>query len=690
MMHSVLLAATAASLPTPHSDEGMWLYNHPPRQRLQERYGFNPTDAWLEHLQKSSVRFNSGGSGSFVSEDGLVLSNHHVGADALQKLGDKSHNYLRDGFHARTLADEKPCHDLELNVLMEIEDVTERVNAAVPSGLSAEEAFRARRKVMAEIEKQSLERTGLRSDVVTLYQGGQYHLYRFKRYTDIRLVFAPEQQIAFYGGDPDNFEYPRFDLDICLFRVYENGKPIKAPHFLSWSKAGAADGELTFVSGHPARTDRLLTLGETEYMRDVQYPTALAWLHRREVLLTAWGERSAENARRAHEDLLHIQNSRKAREGGLAGLQDPAFLTSKQAGEQKLRDAVNRDDRFTEARSAWDRIAGAQSVIRQHATRYRLLETAQGFTSQYFTIARTLLRAAEERGKPDGERLREFRESNRPSLELDLFSTRPIYDDYEQLQLADALTWLAEQLGYTDPIVQQALAGQAPRERAASLVANTRVKEVARRRELYTGGQAAVDAAKDPMIELARLIDPAAREVRKAMETQDEIKRQAHGQLARARFAIEGTSTYPDATFTLRLSYGQVKGYEENGKSIPAQTTFAGLYQRWADQQGREPFDLPPRWLQKRKALNPATPFNFISTADIIGGNSGSPVVNRAGEFVGIIFDGNLQSLVLDFYFTDHQARALAVHSSAIIEALQKVYGAKSLAAELTSGKRKS
>jgi len=688
-MQTVLLAAATMSGGSAHSDEGMWLFNNPPRHILRERYGFEPSNAWLEHLQKASVRFNSGGSGSFVSEDGLVASNHHVGADALQKFGDKDHNYLRDGFHARTLAEEKQCHDLELNVLMSIEDVTGRVNAAVTADLSAEEAFLARRKVMAQIEKESLDTTGLRSDVVTLYQGGLYHLYRFKRYTDVRLVFAPEQQVAFFGGDPDNFEYPRYNLDICFFRVYENGKPAKVPHALRWSKAGAADGELVFVSGHPGRTDRMLTVAELEYLRDVQYPYTLQLLHRREVVLEAWGQRNAENARKVRDDLFGVQNSRKAREGGLAGLLDPAFIASKQAAEQKLRAAVSADARFQEARDAWDRIAAAQAVIAEHARMYRLLEAGHGFNSEWFGVARTILRAAEEHPKPDGERLREFRDSNRESLELDLFSTRPVYDDYVQVRLADSLTWLVEQLGYSNPLVQRVLDGKSPRQRALDLVRGTTVKDVARRKALYNGGKSVVDAASDPMIDLARSIDTEARALRKTLETQDEIKRQAHAQIAKARFAIDGASTYPDATFTLRLAFGQVKGYEEAGRHVPFQTTFAGLYQRWKDQQGLPPFDLPPRWLKRKSALNLDTPLNFVCTADIIGGNSGSPVVNRAGEFVGIIFDGNIQSLVLDFYFTDDVARAVSVHSSAILESLRRVCGAKALADELVAGRLK-
>jgi Peptidase S46 len=694
-----LLVVLAITMNAPmHADEGMWLFNAPPLKQLKEKYQFEPTPQWLEHLQKASVRFNSGGSGSFVSANGLVMTNHHVGADTLHKISDPQHNYLKDGFYAKNLADEIKSTDLELNVLISIEDVTARVNGAVKSGMTGEQASGARNAAIAAIEKESREKTGLRSDVVTLYQGGAYHLYRYKRYDDVRLAFAPEQQIAFFGGDPDNFEYPRYDLDICIFRVYENGKPAKIDHFLKWNSQGPRDGELIFVSGSPGKTDRSLALDELADMRDRLLPYLLGMFNRREVLELAYSGRSIENARKARDDLFGNQNNRKRYNGYLAGLLDPQIWSALVAREQKLRDAIGRDPELRSALGAYDRIRNAQAEIAKIAPLYNYLETERPRTTTYrppralvgnlFKYARMLVRAVNERAKPNSERSPEFRDSARDSLELELFSTEPIYDDYEIVRLTDSLTDFATRFGPDDPMVKKVLAGKSPHERAVELVTGTKLKDVAVRKDLYKKDAAALQAAHDPMIDLARLIDSPARDARKSYDAQEEIKKQAYAEIAKARFAIEGTSTYPDATFTLRLSYGTVRGYEHDGKPIPAFTDFAGLYQRAAEHDYRPPFDLPKRWLDRKANLNLSTHFNFVSDADIIGGNSGSPVVNKANEFVGIIFDGNVQSLVLDCTYTDTQARAISVDSAAIIEALRKVYDAGDLADELEGAKK--
>lgn len=672
----------------------MWLFNNPPLQQFKETYQFEPTAQWLEHLQKSSVRFNSGGSGSFVSANGLVITNHHVGLDTLAKVSSEKNNYVRDGFYAKSPKEEVKATDLELNVLMSIEDVTARVNAAVQTGMSPDDAAKARGNAIALIEKESKDASGMRSDVVTLYQGGVYNLYRYKRYDDVRLVFAPEEQIAFYGGDPDNFEYPRFDLDICIFRAYENGAPAKIEHFLKWNVKGPADGELTFVSGHPGRTDRQQTVSELADARDVEVPYLLSMYHRREVLLGAFGGRSFENARRVQQDVRGIENNRKRYDGYLAALLDPEVWSAIEQREQTLRDAMNESAEFKGTLAAYDRVIQAQEATAKVLPVYHYFETNRGragatyrapraFYSTLFKYARRLLRAADERPKPNGARFPEFRDSNRESLELDLFSTEPVHADVEQVTLADSLTDMATAFGFEDPLVQQVLAGKSPVARAAELVKGTKLTDPANRKQLYEGGASALAAAKDPMIELARIVDGPARAARTTFEAQDETKQQAYAEIAKARFAIQGTSTYPDATFTLRLSYGPLRGYEENGKQVSPLTDFAGLYQRATEHNNQPPFDLPKRWIDRKSKLNLNTPFNFVSTADIIGGNSGSPVVNKANEFVGIIFDGNIQSLVLDCIYTEKQARAVSVNSAAITEALRKVYDATALADEL-------
>jgi hypothetical protein len=687
-IHGVILmiATTCLSPLGASADEGMWLFNDPPKQLLKDRHSFTAGDDWYLHLQRASVRFNSGGSGSFVSADGLVMTNHHVGVDGLQKLSTKERDLVELGFYAKTLAEEVRCMDLELNVLQSIEDVTARINAAVTTGMSPAEANQARRAVMNTVEKESLDATGLRSDVVTLYHGGLYHLYRFKKYTDVRLVFAPEKKIAFFGGDPDNFEFPRYDLDICFFRAYENDKPAKIEHYLAWSPRGAGDGELIFVSGHPGRTDRLDTMAHIEFLRDRVFPNTMRKLFRREVILTAYSGESRESARRAQDDLFGIQNSRKARLGMLAGLQDPAIMGRKLTEEQKLRQAVqeNASKLKEPIGDPWSDVAEILKVWDSIYDDLDLIENGAAFNSKLFGIARTLVRLADESAVPNAERLREYRESNLESLKFELFSEAPIYDDLEMVTLADSLSMLVEMKGTADPLVQKILAGKSPREQAARLIAGSKLQSVEARKEL---GQMAPDAIRksdDAMIQLALLVDAPARALRKTYEEQvQEPLRQAYARLADARFAMYGTAVYPDATFTLRLAFGLVKGYEEGGRQIPPWTIMAGAYERAQEQGNQFPFELPQRWLKRKGKLDLDTPFNFVSTADIIGGNSGSPVVNREGELVGIIFDGNIQSLILDFIFTEEQARAVSVHSAAILEALRKVYSADRIVKEL-------
>jgi len=675
-----LLLATAA-----RADDGMWLLNAPPLAELKQRYGFEPTPAWLEHVQKSAVRFNNGGSGSFASADGLIITNHHVGIDSLHKLSTKERDLLKQGYLARSRAEELKCVDLELNVLMSIEDVTARVNAGVKPEMSPAEALAARNAAKAAIEKESLAATGLRSDIVTLFQGARYHLYRYKRYTDVRLVFAPEEQAAFFGGDPDNFEYPRYNLDVTIFRAYENGQPAKVEHFLKWNPAGTKEGDLVFLAGHPGSTQRLITLAELEYARDVQLANSLRWLKSREVLLNSYSKSAPENARRAQDELRTIENSRKVWDGRIAGLLDPQLIAAKRAEEDALRKFA-ADQPALGAADAWDRIAAAQQVIARTATRYAFLETYNA-NSDLFKIARDLLRATAERPKADGDRLSDYRDARKAPFEFALFSTKPIYEDLEQIKLAHFLTLMAMELGANDPAVVAALDGQSPTQRAAALVAGTKLKDIAVRRALYAQDAAAVAASADPMIQFARAIDGFARDARKTIEQQTEVKEQAHARIAKVRFAKEGDTTSPDATFTLRLSYGAVKGIATPAGKIPAYTQIGGTYTRAAERGFTPPFDLPASWVAAKDRLALDTPFNFISTNYSIGGNSGSPTINRDGEFVGIIFDGNIHTLVWNYAYSETQARSVSVDVRGILEAMRKIYGADAVVAELLGQK---
>ena len=683
------LLATAS-----RADEGMWLFNNPPVKLLQEKYHFQPTAAWLEHVQKSSVRFDNGGSGSFVSPDGLIMTNHHVGADCLGKISTKDKNYVANGFEAKSNAEEPKCDDLELNVLMSIEDVTARVAGAVQPGVDAASAEKARRAEINKIEKDSRDKTGLRSDVVILYNGGQYHLYRYKQYTDVRLVFAPQKAIAFFGGDPDNFEYPRYDLDICFFRAYENNQPVHVDNYLKWSETGVAEGDLIFVSGHPGRTERGDTLAHLLYQRDYAVPGTLNLLRRREVMLQNYSERSTENARRAEDQLFGVQNSRKAYLGMLAGLQDPAILGKKRDAEKELRDAVAKDPKLSQSYGdGWEQVAATIKTLIKIRDEYNIFgigpqRRAQAFNSNLFDIAIKLVRLAEETAKPNGERLREYSEAGLDSLKLQLFSDAPIYEDLETVQLADSLGMMAEGMGEEDEKVQMVLEGKSPRDRAAELVHGTTLKDVAVRKRLAEGGLKAIQDSNDPMIQLARRIDPESRRIRQVFEQQvDEPQRQAYGKIANARFAVYGSSVYPDATFTLRLAFGEAKGYTEAGEKIPWATTLGGTYEHASAHNNKEPFELPKIWAERKSQLALSAPFNFVCTADIVGGNSGSPVINRQGELVGIIFDGNIESLVFDYSYTDQVSRAVAVHSAGILEALRKVYEANRLVTELTGKK---
>ncbi len=682
----ILLASILLVLPI-FADEGMWLFNKPPKDLIQKKYGFTVTPEFMDHLRLASISFG-GASGSFISPDGLVLTNHHVGQGAVQNLSTKDRDLMKTGFYAPTRAEELKVPGMELRVLQGIEDVTDRVLGAEKPGMTPVEAADARGKVIAALEKETTEKAGLRGVVVTLYSGGMYHLYKYKLFNDVRLVFAPEYLIAFFGGDKDNFTYPRYDLDITLFRIYENGQPYKSADYIKWSTAGIKEGDLLFCSGHPGSTGRLLTYAQLEFLRDTSYPFTIANFKRRQAYMREYSKLGEEQARVALRNLFGIENSLKATIGYQSGLLDKSLMDKKLKEEQALRAAVAKNpDLEKQYGGAWDEIASAEKAYAAFYKPYTFFERANGFYTTYFAIARNIVRLAMEKPKPNTERLREYRDAGLPSVERGILSPAPIYDEFETLKLSDSLAQLQQELGDWQE-TKWILGGRSPQDVAKELVAGTKIKDVGFRKALVAGGLDAVYQSQDPMIKLALLVDPVSRGLRARYEKEvDAVETKNGTRIAQVMFKLEGTSIPPDATGTLRLSFGVAKSYVENGEKIPYQTTFAGLYTISQKAANKDPYELPESFLKKKSAINLSTPLNFVATVDSIGGNSGSPLVNRKGEFVGVLFDGNIQSLPTRFVYEDKISRSVMVSGQGIIEALLKVYDAKPLVDEILGKK---
>ena len=688
MKRFVLAALLSLVLILPaSSDEGMWLFNKPPKDILQKKYGFAMTQEFMDHLRLASISFG-GASGSFVSPDGLVLTNHHVGRGAIQNLSTKERDLMRTGFYARTREEELKVPNMELRVLVGIEDVTDKVMAAEKPGMTPVEAAEARRQVIAALEREASAAPKTRGVVVTLYSGGMYNLYTYRLHDDVRLVFAPEYLWAFFGGDPDNFTYPRYDMDISIFRIYENGKPFQSANYIKFAARDVREGDLVFCSGHPGSTGRLLTMSQLEFLRDTSYPFSIALGKRRQAFMRAYAAKGEEESRVAMRNLFGVENSLKATIGYQSGLLDKDLMAKKLREEQALRARVAKDPALAKDYGpAWEDIAAAEKSYAAFFKPLQFFERANGFYTTYFTMARNIVRLAAEKAKPDAQRLREFREVSLPSVERGILSPAPIYDEFETIKLADSLAQLKEEL--PDMIeVRWILGDRAPQDVARELIAGTKLKDMAFRKTLLQGGLVAVYQSADPMIKLALLVDPVSRGLRARSENQvDAVETLNGAKIAQAMFKLEGTSIPPDATGTLRLSFGVVKGYIENGRKIPFETTFAGLYDKSAKVGNKDPYELPARVLAKKSAVDMAAPVNFVATADSIGGNSGSPLVNRKGEFVGVLFDGNIQSLPTRFVYEDTISRSVMVDGRGILEALIKIYDAKPLVDEMMGRK---
>jgi len=680
MKRLVVIAAVLGAAPV-LADEGMWTYNNFPSAQVKEKYGFEPTQPWLDKVRLSSARLAAGCSASFVSPNGLVMTNHHCARGCIEQLSTADKDYIANGFYAKTTADELKCPAMEVNQLTSITDVTERLNTAT-QGLTGKQYNDTLKAEMSKIEKDCATSDQVRCDVVTLYQGGKYNLYKYRRFQDVRLVFAPEHAIAFFGGDPDNFEFPRYDLDVTFVRIYQDGKPAPVEHYFKWSRDGVKEGELTFVSGHPGRTSRGLTVAELEYQRDVLLPKMQVLQAELRGMVTEFQKRGPEQKRISNNLLFGVENSLKATKGKHEALLDKKFFAQKVAAEQELRQKVDANPELKKKYgAAWDEIARAQEQLKQQRKEQTFIEGTFGFSSTLYTIAKHLVRGGEELPKENGQRLREYTDANLPALKANMFSPAPIYPELEIARLEFSLTKLREELGADHPFVKKVLGKESPLKLATRVVNGTQLRDPAVRKQLFDGGKQAIAASKDPMIQLAALVDPDARAVRKNYEENIEAVIRKNSELvAKAKFEVYGTGIYPDATSSLRLSYGSVKGYMEDGKKVAPLTTMAGAYERHT---GEEPFALPRTWLDAKGKLKLSTPMNFVSTNDIIGGNSGSPVINKDAEIVGLVFDGNIQSLGGDYGFDETVNRTVSVHSDALLEALQKVYGATRVLEEL-------
>ncbi|HUU00191.1 MAG TPA: S46 family peptidase [Myxococcota bacterium] len=678
----LLTTTCLMSAPRAAAEEGMWTFDNPPVTALREKYGFEPTGAWLDHVRKSAVRFMDGGSGSFISPHGLVITNHHVAIGQLQKMSSEKKDYVKDGFYAKTPAEEIKCRDLELNVLDSLEDVTASVMAAVKKGMSEAEALKARKAERARIEEQAKKKTGLHCEVVSLYHGGEYWLHRYKKYTDVRLVMAPERQAAFYGGDSDNFTYPRYDLDMAFFRVYENGKPLANKNFLKFNPQGAAQGELVFVVGHPGKTDRLYTVAQLGFQRDVYFPMLIEYIDRTIAALRKYAKLGPEQQRRALVRIFGFTNAQKAYTGMFKSLSSEDFMKRRQKAEQSFRAKVaSRPEWKKQYSGAWDKIEG---VMRKYLPEIKRRSYERLWGSNLAGKAVTIVKLVSEVKKPDADRLDGYHDSELTRLKFQLFSPAPVYRDMEAVTLELAFNFATGHLDKNDAFAKIILGLGDPGKAAAELTAKTKLTDPAFRKQLVDGGIAAVEKSDDPLIVMARKLTPIIVENEKWLKKNVEsVTTPANEQLARARFAVFGKNAYPDATFSLRMSFGSMRGYPMNGTQAPYKTTLYGLYDRALGFDDKGEWKLPERFWKLQKHLDLSTPVNFVCDCDIIGGNSGSPVINKKGEFMGIVFDGNIESLAGRFFFDSTANRTVSVHAAYVIEALRKLYDADDLADEI-------
>ncbi len=677
MRTAILLPLLLAAAGHARADEGMWTFDHPPIAQVKQRYGVELTPAWLDNLRQAAVDF--GASASFVSPDGLLLTNHHVALGCLNQLSSAQRDLVAKGYLARERRQELKCPNGTARVLESWQDVTAGIQAASPASLPPEQQASRRKTAIAAAEQACDKASGLKCEVVSLYNGAVYQLYRYREWKDVRLVFAPEYQAAFFGGDADNFVYPRHALDMALLRVYQNGKPYRPPHYLKLSRQGVAEGEAVFVAGHPGRTSRLETLAQLQLRRDVTLPLQLADARMQQALLHRYAARSPEAARQANDALFGAENWLKSMSGEYKALRQPELEAAKRQEETELQAAYRQAGL---AGDPWQSVEQAVDYQRGH------------FLESYFvgyghrtllSRAGALVELAAERQLPEGERLNGYSDNDLPDQERWIRADTPIYPELEIARLTGQLEQMRAKLGAAHPAVRILLGQEEPAAAARRLIGGSKLNLAGERQKLLDGGAAAIAASADPLIAAARQLYPLRRQLERGDEAHVHTPlRQAAAQLGQARFKLYGDSLPADATGTLRLSYGKVAGYDADGVATPWKTVIGGVYARASAFDQRPPFQLADALAKQRRAINPDLPFNFVNTADIIGGNSGSPVVNAKGELVGLIFDSNLEGLAGGHVYSDAKARAIAVDSRAILHLLDKAYHAQNLLKELS------
>lgn len=672
------------------ADEGMWTLDNFPAAAVEKKYGVSISERWLDRVRLATTRIEGGCSGSFVSPQGLVLTNHHCIRSCLTQLSSPQRDVSATGFMANERSEEVRCEAEQLSVLVEMQDITDEV-ARELTGKDETEANEARKQVLTRLEQACEDSAGgaLSCESVSLYNGGQYFLYKYHRYKDVRLVFAPESAVAAFGGDPDNFNFPRYCFDMALLRVYENGVAASTPNYLHWRATGPDRGEAVFISGHPGATERLLTVAELRMLRDVFLPE---WLLRYAELrgrLIQHSKTGSEASRIVQAPLLSIENAIKVRRNELSALLNDELFARKQAEEAKLKAAVAADPDAARAYgSAWDDVQRAQDVFRLFRDEYLFIEQGAAFNSTLFDYARALVRVAEERGKPNEMRLREYRETALPRLRQQLLAAQPIYPELEKLRLSFSLDKMRERLGPDHAFVKKVLGKESPDALAETLISNSELADPHVREALWEGGALAIAASGDPLIGLALRVDGDARAWRKRYEDEVESPTKAASEkIARARFRITGTSDYPDATFTLRITYGSVKGWLEKGEEIFPFTVIQGAFERAT---GEDPFRLPQSWIDAKPRMAMDTRFNFVADTDITGGNSGSPMVDADANLVGLAFDGNIHSIAGAYWFNPADNRTVAVHPAVMLEALTRVYAADHIVEELVGHSREA